>query len=144
MERDAGDIFLQDHLVYDGLLFGGTMRYATQRIKLTPKKKEEILDRDARRCIYCGEEATVIDHIIPWDWAHDNSDNNLVAACQNCNHMAGDKIFDSLATKAAYLDERRKHKRHHYHEFEPCICMDCGKLFPPRFNGSSAFLCADC
>ena len=55
---------------------------------LTPKLRQHILDRDERRCRYCGDQALgalQIDHIFPIVRGGTNSPVNLAAACAACN-----------------------------------------------------------
>lgn len=37
------------------------------------------------RCFYCGEPASVMDHVLPKSLGGDDRDSNLVAACFECN-----------------------------------------------------------
>lgn len=57
------------------------------------KVKPRVLQRDRRRCHYCGGRATTVDHRIPVaerpDLAFDES--NLVASCEPCNLTKGDR-----------------------------------------------------
>lgn len=122
------------------------MSYLIHR-RLTRSKKDAILERDAYTCIYCGEEATVVDHIIPWDWMHNDDPINLVAACQDCNLMASDKVFDCLADKAAYIRARRnlpKWIRRRKERKSVNICVSCGGYFKLCANGATNFLCPRC
>lgn len=70
----------------------------TQRSKMTPKLRYEILKRDNFRCVLCGrnvEEDGVkleIDHIIPISKGGLTSKENLRCLCKDCNRGKGDKI----------------------------------------------------
>lgn len=122
------------------------MSYLIYR-KLTRSKRDAILERDAYTCVYCGEEATVVDHIIPWDWLHNDDPINLVAACQDCNSMASDKVFDSLFDKAAYIRARRnlpKWVKRRKERKIINICTSCGAYFRLCVNGATNFLCIRC
>jgi len=55
-------------------------------------------------CAYCGNEAESIDHIIPRHKGGDNSPNNLVAACIDCNHHKGTKFIEDWYTEANNTD----------------------------------------
>lgn len=46
-----------------------------------------VLERDNNICAYCGGDANSVDHIIPWAYSQDNSYENLVAACRECNSI---------------------------------------------------------
>ena len=62
-------------------------------------------------CIYCGGDATEVDHIIPYSYSQNNNEENLVPACSTCNGLASNKIFDSLIEKIGFVQKRRKDKR---------------------------------
>ena len=55
----------------------------------TQKLRESILRRDNRTCFYCGGCANCVDHITPYSRTGDNSPENLVAACIECNSRKG-------------------------------------------------------
>lgn len=67
----------------------------------------QVLERDRWRCQYCGDDATIAEHVIPWEVSRDHAMVNLVAACQPCNVAAGDRLFSCFATKRAYILGRR-------------------------------------
>jgi 5-methylcytosine-specific restriction endonuclease McrA len=50
-----------------------------------------VLTRDNRRCGYCGEHATTIDHVLPSSRGGRNTWLNTVAACGRCNGRKGDR-----------------------------------------------------
>ncbi len=49
--------------------------------------RKRILERDGYKCAYCGENATHVDHIVPVCDGGSYEDDNLVAACKNCNAL---------------------------------------------------------
>lgn len=111
--------------------------------RLTRFQKDTILDRDAHICYYCGGEATVVDHIIPWDWCHDDSPSNLVSACNLCNQIASDNLFESLDEKRKYIMKARKKRRKRFSE-GPFTCNQCGEVFVPCANNATNFVCSRC
>jgi 5-methylcytosine-specific restriction endonuclease McrA len=56
-------------------------------------KRQRIFERDAYRCVYCGQQFPVeeltIDHVEPSVRGGDQSDGNLVTACRACNTLKG-------------------------------------------------------
>ncbi|WP_414719845.1 HNH endonuclease [Streptomyces sp.] len=42
------------------------------------------------RCLYCGAESRVMDHVIPLAAGGEDSSKNLVPACDDCNLSKGD------------------------------------------------------
>lgn len=55
------------------------------------KTRARILTRDAHTCVYCGREATTVDHITPKAAGGTDEDHNLVAACLECNGTKQDR-----------------------------------------------------
>lgn len=71
---------------------------------LTPRQKEKILEKYDFICAYCYGPAECVDHVIPWIYIHDDSEDNLVASCWLCNLIAGDKLFiDGFSTKRDHI-----------------------------------------
>jgi 5-methylcytosine-specific restriction endonuclease McrA len=56
-------------------------------------KRLRIFERDAYRCVYCGQqfpsEDLTIDHVEARVRGGDRSDGNLVTACRACNRLKG-------------------------------------------------------
>jgi 5-methylcytosine-specific restriction endonuclease McrA len=49
-----------------------------------------VLVRDGRRCGYCGQPATTVNHVVPRSRLGRNTWTNTVAACGGCNQRKGD------------------------------------------------------
>jgi hypothetical protein len=54
-------------------------------------QRKRVLDRDQHTCVYCGQEATQVDHIIPRVDGGSHDMDNLVAACARCNGLKGSR-----------------------------------------------------
>jgi len=56
-------------------------------------KRRRIFERDAFRCVYCGQqfptEDLTVDHVEARVRGGDRSDGNLVTACRACNTLKG-------------------------------------------------------
>lgn len=67
----------------------------TIRLRFNPFRdrvtRRRILQRDAHTCVYCGQPATTIDHLIPWSKGGRTTMPNCVAACSECNGARGDQ-----------------------------------------------------
>jgi 5-methylcytosine-specific restriction endonuclease McrA len=50
-----------------------------------------VLLRDGRLCVYCGGRADTVDHILPRCRGGGDTWFNLVAACQSCNGLKGNR-----------------------------------------------------
>lgn len=48
---------------------------------------EKIFERDGGKCIYCGDYAGEIDHVIPACDGGPNIRSNGVSCCKRCNHI---------------------------------------------------------
>ena len=81
------------------------LKYDTRT--LTKEKKRRILDLYDHLCVYCFDHARHVDHVVPWCHSHDDSDDNLVAACKTCNLLVSNKIFDTFELKRSYIQEQR-------------------------------------
>lgn len=67
-----------------------------------------VMERDNHVCRYCGTtEHLTLDHVVPWIQGGDHDPQNLVAACQTDNSIAGDRLFRTLNDRIAYVRERR-------------------------------------
>ena len=75
------------------------------------KNRTLIFERDRYKCYYCGQKVTkntaTLDHKIPISKGGDNSKDNLVACCFECNSIKSGKTLEEVAPK---LLERLKNK----------------------------------
>lgn len=62
-----------------------------------------VYKRTKRKCFYCGKRATTLDHVIPRSHGGSNDIDNLVAACEPCNQVAGQMVFPSREHKRSYI-----------------------------------------
>ena len=53
--------------------------------------RDGVLRRDGRICAYCGGRADTVDHVLPRCRGGGDTWFNLVAACQSCNGLKGDR-----------------------------------------------------
>ena len=69
------------------------IRLPQKRIVLS---KRNIMKRDVHICQYCGGRAGLmtVDHVIPKTAGGDDSWENLVCACLNCNNLKGNRSPD--------------------------------------------------
>lgn len=92
----------------------------------TPIKREQkrILDLQQNKCFYCGmtfgewyicrEAVPVVcvwDHFIPHSYGFNNSSDNFVASCVQCNAIKSNKIFPSVNDLVDYVRQQRKIRR---------------------------------
>lgn len=71
---------------------------------------EYLLERDGRKCVYCGAENVKLekDHVIPKVRGGSNKISNLVVACRDCNENKGSqRIEDFLKNKPKILQKVR-------------------------------------
>lgn len=55
-----------------------------------------VLVRDNHSCVYCGEKATTIDHVIPRALGGQSTYENCVAACHPCNAKKASKTLAQM------------------------------------------------
>jgi 5-methylcytosine-specific restriction endonuclease McrA len=53
--------------------------------------RDAVLRRDGHSCVYCGGRADTVDHVLPRCRGGGDTWFNLVAACQPCNGIKGDR-----------------------------------------------------
>jgi 5-methylcytosine-specific restriction endonuclease McrA len=53
--------------------------------------RDGVLRRDRHVCLYCGGRADTVDHVLPRCRGGGDTWFNLVAACQPCNGLKGDR-----------------------------------------------------
>ncbi|WP_029117006.1 HNH endonuclease [Mycobacterium sp. URHB0044] len=53
--------------------------------------RDGVLRRDERACAYCGRAADTVDHVLPRSRGGGDTWFNLVAACQACNGLKGNR-----------------------------------------------------
>jgi 5-methylcytosine-specific restriction endonuclease McrA len=64
-----------------------------------PLTRRAIFARDGGRCVYCSAPATSIDHVIPRSRGGMHAWENVVSACQRCNHVKADRQLKELGWK---------------------------------------------
>ncbi|MCS7153928.1 MAG: HNH endonuclease [Bacteroidia bacterium] len=85
------------------------MRYVPVPYKHIPLTRENIFRRDGYRCAYCGATHNLtIDHVIPRSQGGDDSWENLVTACEPCNHRKGNRTPQQAGMKLL-VRPRRPH-----------------------------------
>lgn len=62
-----------------------------RRGRSIPLTRRTVVARDGGKCAYCGGIATTIDHIEPRSKGGPHSWENVVAACEPCNHRKRDR-----------------------------------------------------
>ena len=84
---------------------------------LKNKLKKVLLEQQQNCCYYCYQEMgkacyfkkkvialrPELDHVLPYSYKQDNSNSNIVVACQVCNSVKGSKVFDSMDMLVAYI-----------------------------------------
>jgi 5-methylcytosine-specific restriction endonuclease McrA len=61
--------------------------------KVPPVNRREVLRRDNHTCQYCGvTKKLTLDHVIPRSKGGLHTWDNVVAACEGCNSIKGDRL----------------------------------------------------
>ena len=61
-----------------------------------PLTRRAVFARDGGRCVYCGNAATSLDHVIPRSRGGQHNWENVVSACGRCNHEKADRDISTL------------------------------------------------
>lgn len=67
--------------------------------------KRAILTRDGFQCAYCGGKGTTVDHITPQSKGGENTWENLITACQECNNRKGNRTPEEAGMKLLFQPE---------------------------------------
>lgn len=62
-----------------------------------PVTRRGVLRRDGFHCAYCGSGAATIDHVLPRSRGGADTWENLVACCQRCNNVKGDRTPEEMS-----------------------------------------------
>lgn len=63
---------------------------------------EGVLERDDYICIYCGDTADTVDHVIPKAQKGTTTSKNCVAACKKCNMKKADRTPEEAGMPFLY------------------------------------------
>ena len=90
------------------------MRYINTNRRAISLNRRNILRRDKHRCQYCGttREPLTTDHVIPRCLGGEDTWENLVTACVNCNNKKADRTPEKAGLKLL-----SRPKRPHYFSF---------------------------
>lgn len=74
---------------------------------------------NSNKCIYCGEPADTVEHLIPWSFISRvyEKDRKLKGfctyACRECNTLAGNRLFFTFEERVKFVSDRlrKKHKK---------------------------------
>ena len=103
---------------------------------LSRSKRDRILRDSNWMCIFCGDPADVVDHIVPFAYSEDDKESNLAASCSVCNTIAGSKVFDRFIEKQTYiLEERLKNRWAKYIDAYRSLCQAVGLPLPIKRQG---------
>ena len=72
-----------------------TKRQATSRVKA-------VWERDDGHCVYCGDYAAVIDHVVPISKGGPNIKANEVCCCDRCNRKKSNKLDMDTITRGIF------------------------------------------
>lgn len=75
----------------------------SKRRHISDGQRERVFAMTGGACFYCGYAATCLDHIMPHSYVANDTDDNLVPACDICNSIAGNQHFASLQAKKEYI-----------------------------------------
>lgn len=94
-----------------GLVDGTRIYDQYCRLKLRHKSVSRVMDEDLRLkifdrdhclCVYCGEWAEHIDHVVPVCQGGTDAPDNLVASCASCNMKKGGRTPEQAGMDMKY------------------------------------------
>lgn len=73
--------------------------------------RKNILKRDGQRCQYCGssQRSLTVDHVIPKNRGGEESWENLVCACVQCNNRKGNRTPEEAGLHMARKPQKPNH-----------------------------------
>lgn len=79
-----------------------------KRRQIPKKNRELIINRDGRKCFYCGStERLTVDHIVPLKHGGSNLASNMITSCHSCNSTKnGNRLlsrFENEALNKAFM-----------------------------------------
>lgn len=116
------------------------------RRTLTPQQKERILERDSYVCVYCLDDATEVDHVVPFSWSQCDDPDNLVSSCEICNGIASNLMFDDFDLKSEYIRTVRQSRKwsRRLKRAMRAQCNECKRHFRPLYRNATLFVCYEC
>ena len=85
-------------------------KYARIPFKNIVLTRKNVMKRDGNRCQYCGSSSDLtIDHVIPKSRNGKDTWDNLVTACNKCNHKKGNKTPSEAGMKLKKEPYRPNH-----------------------------------
>jgi hypothetical protein len=76
-------------------------------------------DYEQKKCVYCGEGANTIDHVVPVSYYYSGvrkigslhltaeyGKENIVPSCKECNNIAWNHVFQDFEAKKDYIQNR--------------------------------------
>lgn len=106
------------------------VKVPAKRVMLTRKN---IIKRDGGRCQYCGQKKNqmTVDHVIPKRYMGEDSWENLVCACQECNNRKGHQLPEQVGFHLIRRPRRPSHITFiqqfvgaHNNRWKPYLFMD--------------------
>lgn len=121
---------------------------AKKRTNVPKYIRDFILDFYHDICVYCGDEATEVDHVVPYSLVLCHKPDNLVASCLPCNRTGWSYVFDSFEEKRAFILERRVAKLSEQLQSPPIVlptsCLFCCKaIIGPKNRLYCDWQCCD-
>lgn len=83
------------------VLFDRDIQTGPKKLK-TKSLSESVLERDDYVCVYCGDYADTIDHIVPKSKGGLTISKNCVAACKKCNGKKADRTPEEAGMPFLY------------------------------------------
>jgi hypothetical protein len=104
---------------------GGIFLLKIMRHSISVKKRFEVFKRDNFTCQYCSAKPPLIplevDHIYPVCKGGDNSIENLITSCFDCNRGKGSGVLENIPDTLVVKFERMKLAKMQYNQYKKIL-----------------------
>lgn len=102
------------------------LKYITVPFRKVHLNRQNVFRRDDHKCVYCGSrERLTLDHVKPKSKGGENTWNNLVTCCGDCNVKKGDKDVNSFLNEFGFTMHHKPFKPTYLYFVEKINKVNC-------------------
>lgn len=83
----------------------------SKRLRIFPQKRAAVMRAGSGACVYCGQPASTMEHLVPVHSGGTSRIDNLVPACVPCNRRKGCRSLDDFLNDMLPLEAHRAAER---------------------------------